>query len=573
MQETKTPSGLFRAKQNRSKKNLHKLSISTPVLNASTSTLSSPLTPGSDKPTVIVLVLKYVFKGEHSQELSVSKGDHVILIERPGNGWLKVQSIDKANTYGLVPASYVDIALNDSVNPISLQWLNAINYDVGQGADVVRPYPKSLSVTNIFQTVSSRFWYRIEFKMSSKESVYVGKFYQDFYKLHMSILNLVDPSQLPKLPQPLGPQSSFSCVSISSTNIDKKFLDDLMVSGKQMNTYFDSLLKVKKISTSQEIYDFMNSSRKYVTGENETLPDLEINNRLFPGSISVIELMQTSTFYSPTAPLSPIKKTAFDRVTDSVRPLNIVKISNKNQAEHEPESSANNLQHSTSSNTLMSYTSLIDRYDNDDESSEEADLDVDHSTNDLMKNSPTISSTSVGCDSKTDHCHRSNESQSSDECNSSLSRPFTPNPNNFRMSDELNPHSPVTPSTPIFEDDEPQVKMAVSPLAFRYRSASTGLGQSEGTTQASHIKIKLTLQNTDDMIALKIKRTNLMSIVYLKKLLSYKIYKDYNLINHYGLRVKDSSQELDDDQLLAYIKSQDKVSLVLVRTRRSHPAA
>ena len=59
-----------------------------------------------------------------------------------------------------------------------------------------------------------------------------------------------------------------------------------------------------------------------------------------------------------------------------------------------------------------------------------------------------------------------------------------------------------------------------------------------------------------------------MSVVYLKKLLSHKIYKDFNLIHHYKL-VAEGEKDMDDEALLDYMKLQSKVHLTLRRVRQS----
>lgn len=111
--------------------------------------------------------------------------------------------------------------------------------------------------------------------------------------------------------------------------------------------------------------------------------------------------------------------------------------------------------------------------------------------------------------------------------------------------------TPSTPTSPLVEDDKPQK------------------GKSHLLPENEYIKIKIALNNGDDeMIALKIKRSNLISIVYLKKLISFKMYKDYNLINHYKLQVRNDEDNIESEEaLFEHIKSHSKVSLGLVRSR------
>ena len=43
-----------------------------------------------------------------------------------GNGWILVCDLEDKSIQGLVPASYLDIAINDPLNPITLSWLREI---------------------------------------------------------------------------------------------------------------------------------------------------------------------------------------------------------------------------------------------------------------------------------------------------------------------------------------------------------------------------------------------------------------------------------------------------------------
>ncbi|WEJ95196.1 hypothetical protein PSN45_002709 [Yamadazyma tenuis] len=78
----------------------------------------------------VILVSTFTFKSETSQELSVNKGDLLKFIDKKPGGWLLVKSLDNLNNCGLIPATYVDIAINDTSTPVSLNWLTAEDADV-----------------------------------------------------------------------------------------------------------------------------------------------------------------------------------------------------------------------------------------------------------------------------------------------------------------------------------------------------------------------------------------------------------------------------------------------------------
>lgn len=61
----------------------------------------------------VIVICKHGFTAENKYELTTHKGDILKVLERPGNGWLLVQFLDTVNKYGLIPAKYVDIAVND----------------------------------------------------------------------------------------------------------------------------------------------------------------------------------------------------------------------------------------------------------------------------------------------------------------------------------------------------------------------------------------------------------------------------------------------------------------------------
>ncbi|CCH44775.1 hypothetical protein BN7_4343 [Wickerhamomyces ciferrii] len=79
--------------------------------------------------TAVILITKFDFKSEHSNELTVGVGEALKLIERKGNGWILVKPIGRISQPGLIPASYVRIVrlgnlMDENVdNKFNQDWL------------------------------------------------------------------------------------------------------------------------------------------------------------------------------------------------------------------------------------------------------------------------------------------------------------------------------------------------------------------------------------------------------------------------------------------------------------------
>lgn len=434
---------------------------------------SIPKSPISEAPdskfdsfSTVILMCKYEFVGESKHELSIKPNEYVKLLDRIGDGWLRVKHVNR-DKIGLIPASYVKIAVNDLINPITLQWLNEITYNYNSDYvysdstaddlfDFEKTYPVKVSVSNVLEN-NEKFWYRIDIKLNNGDSVYISKFYQDFYNLHI-LLSLLNHSNLPKLPQP-----------IKSLYRDRNYFENLLIRCNELNVYLNKLIKISHYQKSQEFYTWIINANK-VTNPEDTSNEV-INDQLFKNSINLIDLVKTKV------PSSTLPKVNTSMVN---------------------------------SPSLQSIGSLISRYnDNDSE----------------LSASGTIKSTT------------SSPASSRDSISSRSS-----------------------PKTPSQFDDVPPLGSPITPV---YENFQLNDNFVEG-----FVKIKVKLNNKEnDIIVLKIKNTNLNSMIYLKKLVSHKIYKDYDLINHYKLTV--SGKQLNDEELLHYIRTNSKVCLNLVRVRGS----
>ena len=562
-------SSLLRSKQYRSRKNLKKLTISAPLCSPSLANFNSPTINSSislpisvttnprqnnSSLPVIVLTAKYRFIAENPNELCIEPRDYLKLLERPGNGWLKVQMLDRYDLVGLIPASYVSIAVNDIINPISIEWLREYRKDAitdldtnqsddetdvhlqnefsNQEADdeeedlfdFEKHYPLQVEFKQVLFNSNKKFWYKIKFTYSNKitDKVYVAKFYQDFYELHVSLLAAFPDVPLPRFPQPL----MTSLLPNSNGKIEKTLVEQLNLQSEALNRYTMELISIKKVQKSAEMSNFMNSCVQIRVPEDESTLVEETNEKLHPDSVD-INTFDTHSYFSPTEPLPPLSCLTTNLAFVSLpTQLAFETLSKRSQR----QASYSKVPKSTSANTLASYSSLIAGYEQEIEPTDSISL----------------------AESKLNHNSTSSTSSTDNSlfAQQVLDLPRTPTMD--RTSEEIT--SPLTPLTPMMEDVENIKKNHIKPIP---------------TQDNDYIKIKIALDNGDDeMIAIKIRRSNLISIVYLKKIISFKIYKDYNLIDHYQLQIRNEEVRINTDELLLdYIKSNKKVNLRLARSR------
>ena len=291
----------------------------------------------------VILVTKYDFVAEGENEISVNKGDLVKLIDRLGNGWVLVKYIDRVQPPGLIPASYVDIAVNDQTNPITLTWLqkddddseqqptsqahidniiDELNYLDLQFNKVEskfvtinnRPYPIQASISN-FLLFNGRIWYRLDIEYSNKSKSYICRYYQDFYNLHIKLLDLYeilskiearnsvansgggggsrgDTIKLPKLPEPIPTQNN---------DDENKEISMLLKRCNELNIYINKLILNKYYQTSDQLRDwlevrdlpgFIINSFDNEDEKDEQIDKMtndEINEKILPGSINIVK--------------------------------------------------------------------------------------------------------------------------------------------------------------------------------------------------------------------------------------------------------------------------------------------
>lgn len=230
--------------------------------NSSSSLSSSSATPRSTPASsTVILVTKFDFKAEHTNELSVGVGEALKLIERKGNGWILVKPIGRISPPGLIPASYVRIVrLNKNEQSdvkVNSKWLassqeveepvkantKCSSVDTSISSDQEQHFsfqststssrPSSptsiiskssailetiLPISGLVRNVSchnGRYWYRVDVELNDGKKRHLCRYYQDFYKLHCSIVDAIRSNysseeqqdaciaKLPALPDPI----------------------------------------------------------------------------------------------------------------------------------------------------------------------------------------------------------------------------------------------------------------------------------------------------------------------------------------------------------------------------------
>ncbi|CAK7901855.1 hypothetical protein CAAN1_11S04918 [[Candida] anglica] len=233
----------------------------------------------------VILVAKFMFRAENNHEISVNKGDVLKLLDRPGNGWLLVKFIDKLEKPGLVPATYVEIVLNDSVSPVTVQWLQETSDLSRSGSLQVSPpsfgRPPRLQSVQILHCLlhNERYWYRLDAQYSDNSGRFLCKYYSDFYELHALLQEHF--TVLPKLPQPVQFISSQDMVS----NLKKRC--------KDLDNYVNELFQNEAIVTSGIVSDWLDISKQGNIGffvedlSRFNLTSYEISQNVQPNSSEI----------------------------------------------------------------------------------------------------------------------------------------------------------------------------------------------------------------------------------------------------------------------------------------------
>lgn len=268
----------------------------------------------------VILVAKFDFQAETKEELSVSRGDVLKLLDRFSNGWVLVKFIDKVQPPGLVPCLYVDIAINDPLNPITLEWLHQgsqgskaksksfvdaqVEFSLADNAPLTinnMPYPLTVVVSH-YLTYEDRFWYRVDVTYSTGEQGYLCRYYQDFYDLHAALLEMYNSldskngdelGKLPKLPEPVP----------SNKRNSTEQRDLFSHRCRELSTYTSELIRNKSYQVSPALVNWLDRDYRKRPGFvvdcaiNDT--NEVISHRILPNSVILASESKFQRIVSP----------------------------------------------------------------------------------------------------------------------------------------------------------------------------------------------------------------------------------------------------------------------------------
>lgn len=553
---------------------IRKLEISSPnSINTINSTLKSN----------IIIVSKFDFKAENETELSVTKGDILKLLDRPGSGWILVKFIDKVQRPGLIPSSYVDIAINDPINPITLNWLHEIIPEISKTPTITspnlnkfndknynewqinnsfksntpitinnKPYPILASISN-FALFEDRYWYRLDITYSNNTKCYICRYYQDFYNLHISLLetlNQLDPVnlpiesvKLPKLPEPIP--SKRSQQPKDSINLLLKRCNDLHI-------YMNKLILNKQYQLSSALISWLDVTYNSLPGfevsdDDANLSNDEITNKVLPKSINIMKQIEqeriqlssseSSTDSEKTESVSVLPKRQNSKnIYNHYHQLSSFDSAKKSVGAKSPHSNPNtslNNGNYTTGNRSLSESSIFSA-NNTTVQSRSPDSPL--MRNPSNKYSPMTST-------RSNSYSYSNNVLPKNSFNRTPSTSSSPN-TSFSSISSNNPSTP-TPNTSYTSN--------TSPTSINTPTSSSNNG--------THIKCKI-MTPSNDILAIKLSKADITSLEAFKSLITKKIYFTYLYIRLPN-QVDKSFRNIDNlnFNLLEFVKHNNKVLL------------
>lgn len=505
-------SSLFSSKQHKSTRNLKKLLILSPLSSSShkspticqsptfTSTLSFP---------VVVLKVKYDFSALDDSTMSVRAHEYLKLVERPGNGWLLVQPIDR-NARGYIPALYVEIAVNDPNKPVTVHWLTQVNAPENS----IAKYLDNVSVSAVLLAPDNRYWYRLDIHLRNRPSKYVAKYFHEFCHLHDCLREeFGQGQQLPEL------SNSLRFNHDTRGPLDRVLMAEMLRLRDLLDNYIKELLKSPAM-LSHTLFDFLCApNNKCVEQDSQVLTD-GVNDKLHKNSINVREMINPrKKLFSPTAPLPPVQRSS--QVSHSHSSLRIFDYSNTkyllylNQNTSQPLSpliptvpcqtaplvseTKEDLVRSKSSQTIDSFTSLFASY----EISEEEDLGMPRrekssattktqERSDSSFNSDSDSRRTLMSRCPSSSFHLSNYSAHSILSNGSKNashEPHTP------VMDHANFDSPIEKDDAYVIEEEPDYFRPLEPKMHKEMTLDTPFVFGERNTESKHSRWEILPRN------------------------------------------------------------------------------
>lgn len=339
-------------------RSVKKLLISLPIRTPALLSPVTPLTPTFGLPRAaptVVLRAKYSFHAQSLPEISIRQDEYVKHVDRPGNGWLMVQCIDRY-ACGLVPALYVEIAVNDAKFPVLADWLNAVN-------DSSSDWPTTAAVEHVLVNPAQQVWYRLDLAMHSGQHVFCAKQFEDFVDLHYSLQDKFGDHAVPRVPA--APARSVTALKDADA-AGKEHL----ATAKALHAYMADVLANPLLQESAILLDFVTDTHtpRLVLAKGQPVPSsTHLSDALHKGSVVVGTPRKHS--FSPTAPLppvtvlliprSPLSKEVLQYLSSNLKYLSYLNqlgpaLPKKQGRQGMPESG--------SSQTISSFSSLISTY-------------------------------------------------------------------------------------------------------------------------------------------------------------------------------------------------------------------
>ncbi|PSK37760.1 hypothetical protein C7M61_003004 [Candidozyma pseudohaemuli] len=617
---------LFAAKQYKSSRNLKKLAISSPINTKSpTGSLQpSPLFSPLTRDPVIVLRARYDFTAESPVEISVKRNDYVKLVHRPGNGWLLVKFIDKTDS-GLVPASYVDIVANDIQNPITLEWL----LETKPPSQRKKEHIKNIRINTVLQNRKMRYLYRLDITMSSGKQIFLCKYYQDFYNLHVALVtSLGRLVPLPVFPKPRGLMDK----THQKTSPNQADIKNLLEVAGQLSKYLRQLLIIEKVRACDEFIEFIDDEqfkRIVIRPGDAPIADAKINDMLHKDLVNIVDsllradmsLKSVSVAQTPSpAQKSPPKQkrqlsmspkerqmstspSIAALMPSFVSPSSIPTVPNTPEAEN-TATTESPMAESKSSQTLSTFSLLLAGYGED-----EAGLNLQETkTTDSSDSQMNLNETTLQDPIDLPDIRYKNMAQAkdvaapaSDVSHDSVSTigsqglnstHYLSGEDSLMLNSARHKSLSCEPKTPILsldqtfarhppklfgsEEDEQIRPLLPKKHKEAYMSASSSTATITQDTKvkqkhSEYVRIKVTLCNEDDdKVILRVRRSDLHSLQSLKHMVLKKIYEDPALIHHYTLRPFEEALDrsgLDEHGVMDYVRSRPKAHLKLQRVR------
>ena len=251
---------------------------------------------GEEDPLQVILFSKYAFVAESPRELSIQPRQFLRLLEKCGNGWLKVCELEDNLRLGLVPASYLDIAINDITRPITLEWLHEFKSDDLDDKKTKLLIPTDSLIDEIYKDpTTKKVWFCVKMQYDL-QIIYAKRNFEDFISFNESLSDV----------NVALPQWALSeCIKLDSTVISQ-----LKQICNGLNRYLQTVIKQARHNNhlQQNLHAFIFEVGNYINVDTENHIEVAIQE-LSPGSVLIDKITPPNTgshhefAYSATAPL------------------------------------------------------------------------------------------------------------------------------------------------------------------------------------------------------------------------------------------------------------------------------